>query len=484
MQAQPIEDTFVRGSPKYLQLARGFERQMRSGILRVGDRLPSVRQLQATHRISVATAVGCYAWLERHGYVRARPKSGFYVSRPPDDDRPLPVTATRVRGPFAVHVAPRQTAAPAVREVLDLGPAVVGPALLPMNRLNRSLRLALSAFGDHAVRYEDRRGNLRLRRQIARLVFRQGATCHPDEILVTSGSTEALVLAIRAVARPGEVIAVESPGCFEMLDALEALHMRAIEVPHIPREGVDLRMLERASRRHDIKAMIVNVTCHNPFGDLVPDAHKAAMVAFAAARDMAIIETDTFGDLLFSGERPRALKAFDPHGIVMQCCSLAHFVAPGFNLGWAHAGRWRSEVERLKGLTNVAGAALPQLAMAEFLESGALDVHLKRLRVELWRSVEAAREQVLRLFPAGTRVSRPEGGFVLWIQLPDGYDGIEVQRRAAAAGINILPGSAFSPSGQYASCIRIACGHPADVMTGAVAKLAVLLGSDHAPTPV
>jgi DNA-binding transcriptional MocR family regulator len=476
MQAQPVDETFVRGSPKYLQLARGFERQMRSGVLRVGDRLPSVRQLQATHRISVATAVGCYSWLERQGYVRARPKSGFYVSRPPGDQGPAPAAATRVRGPLAVRLDVRQTAAASTSDALELGPAVVGSALLPMNRLNRSLRLALSAFAEHAVRYEDRRGNLRLRRQIARLVFRQGASCHPDDILVTSGSTEALVLAIRAVARPGEVIAVESPGCFEMLEALQALHMRAIEVPHVPGEGIDLGKLERAASRHDIKAMIVNVTCHNPFGDRVPDAHKAAMVAFAAERGIALIETDTFGDLLFSGERPRTLKAFDTEGIVIQCCSLAHYVAPGFNLGWAHAGRWRAEVERLKGLTNVAGASLPQLAMAEFLESGALDVHLKRLRLALWRSVEAARQEVVRLFPAGTRVSRPEGGFVLWIQLPDGYDGTEVQRRAAAAGINILPGSVFSPSGQYTSCIRIACGHPADVMQRAVATIAGVLG--------
>jgi DNA-binding transcriptional MocR family regulator len=450
---------------------------MRSGVLRVGDRLPSVRQLQATHRISVATAVGCYSWLERQGYVRARPKSGFYVSRRPLDDGPGPAAATRVRGPLAVRVDSRQFAAASAPDVLELGPAVVGPALLPMNRLNRSLRLALSAFGDHAVRYEDRRGNLRLRRQIARLVFRQGASCHPDDILVTSGSTEALVLAIRAVARPGDVIAVESPGCFEMLDALQALHMRALEVPHVPGEGVDLGMLGHAARRHDIKAMIVNVTCHNPFGDTQPDARKAATVAFAAARGIAIIETDTFGDLLFSGERPRALKAFDTHGIVMQCCSLAHYVAPGFNLGWVHAGRWQPEVERLKRLTNVAGAALPQLAMAEFLESGALDAHLKRLRLALWRSVEAARHEVLRLFPAGTRVNRPEGGFVLWIQLPAGYSGTDVQRRAAAAGINILPGAAFSPSGQYATCIRIACGHPVDVMTRAVAAIAAVLGT-------
>ena len=475
MQAQPIEETFVRGYPKYLQLARGLERQMRAGVLRVGDRLPSVRQLQTTHRVSVATAVGCYSWLERQGYVRARPKSGFYVSRPPRDETPGPAAGTRVRGPLTIEIDERQTAVASGAGVLDLGPAVVGPALLPMTRLNRSLRLALSAFADHAIRYEDRRGNLRLRRQIARLVFKQGASCHPDDILITSGSTEALVLVIRAIAAPGDVIAVESPGCFEMLEALQALHVRALEVPHLPGEGIDLDMLERAARRHDIKAMIVNVTCHNPFGDCVPDARKAKIVEFAAARGIAVIETDTFGDLIFSGERPRTLKAFDSHGIVMQCCSLAHYVAPGFNLGWVNAGRWRPEIERLKALSNVAGAALPQLAMAEFLESGALDAHLKRLRLALWRSVEAAREEVVRLFPPGTRVNRPEGGFVLWIQLPDGYDGVDVQRRAASAGISILPGSVFSPSRQYASCIRIACGHPADVMTRAVATIASLL---------
>src|SRR5688500_3033277 len=146
----------------------------------------------------------------------------------------------------------------------------------------------------------------------------------------------------------------------------------------------------------------------------------------------------------------------------MQCCSLAHYVAPGFNLGWVNAGRWRAEIDRLKALSNVAGAALPQLAMAEFLESGGLDAHLKRLRLALWRSVGEEREEVVKLCPPGTRVNRPEGGFVLWIQLPDGYGGADVQRRAASAGISILPGSVFSPSRQYATCIRSACGHPAD----------------------
>jgi DNA-binding transcriptional MocR family regulator len=334
----------------------------------------------------------------------------------------------------------------------------------------------MSAFDDHAVRYEDPRGNLRLRRQIARLAFRQGATCSPDDVVVTSGSTEALNLAIRAVTTPGDVVAVESPSCYETLQVLEALHLRAVEVPHVAHQGIDLHLLEAAAARHRVAAILTIATCHNPLGDCVDDASKARIVSFAEHHGIPVIESDTFGDLVFGGPRPRALKAFDTSGLVLQCCSLAHYVAPGFNLGWANAGRWRAQVQHLKSITNVANARLPQLALAEFLESGGFDTHLRDLRVALWRSLDAARDEVLRSFPAGTRVSQPEGGFVLWVQLPDGLDGVDVAARAATAGITILPGTAFSASHQYRSCIRLACGHPADVLRPAIRTIARLLG--------
>ena len=246
-------------APKYLQLARDFERQLRTGALRVGDRLPSVRQLSDEHRVSAATAVGCYVWLERQGYVRARPKSGFYVSRTPMADGPAPAVGARMKGPVAVPARALGGEAPGLdprKGVVEMGSAIVGAELLPMNRLNRSIRMALSAFGDHAVRYEDPRGNLRLRRQIARLLFRQGASAAPDDVIITSGSTEALHLSVRAVTRPGDVVAVESPGCFEMLDTLHALHLRVMEVPHVRHQGIDLGLMATAVKRHRVTAMI------------------------------------------------------------------------------------------------------------------------------------------------------------------------------------------------------------------------------------
>src|SRR5262245_52374875 len=320
------------GCPKYLKLAKGFEGQLRIGTLRVGDRLPSVRQLRAQHSISVGTAIACYLWLERQGYVRAHPKSGFYVTRTPVSC-PEPEVPAVASSPVVVVGTSHQDAGDPAAAVVPLGPAVVGQCFLPVARLNRSMRLALSAFKDTAVKYEEPRGNIRLRRQMARLMFRQGVTCSPDEIVVTSGGTEALNLAIRAVARPGDVVGVESPGCYENLQALEALQMRALELPHQPRTGVDLERLESAARKHRMKAILLTSSCHNPLGSCMPDASKAAIVAFAAKRGIALIESALFGELVFDGTRPRTLKAFDTDGIVLQCSSLAHYVAPGFNLG-------------------------------------------------------------------------------------------------------------------------------------------------------
>jgi DNA-binding transcriptional MocR family regulator len=477
MRALETIDVTPPGCPKYLKLAKSFEKQLRTGALRVGDRLPSVRQLREQHAISIATAVECYLWLERQGYIRARPKSGFYVARTPVNDDREPEITMRANGPVAVIDAAPETpmGRAAGGDVVQLGAAVVGPAFLPVARLNRSLRLALSAFEDTAVTYEDARGNIRLRRQIARLMFRQGAVCTPEQITVTSGSTEALNLALRAVAKPGDVLAVESPGCYDKLLALEALQLRALELPHIVRHGVDLDRLERAIKEHRLKAVLLNLSCHNPTGDCVSDEMKAAAVALASKHGIAIIESDTFGELVFDGTRPTTLKAFDSDGTVLQCSSLAHYVAPGFNLGWIQAGRWQHEVERLKNFTNVASARITQLALAEFLESGAFEKHVKSLRVALWRSVQATRAEVLQTFPAGTRVSQPEGGCVLWIQLPERYCGLEIQRRAAAEGIHILAGEWFSPTKQYRDFIRISCGHPFEAIQPAVHTIARIL---------
>ena len=357
---------------------------------------------------------------------------------------------------------------------------MVGPALLPMNRLNRSIRLALSAFADNAVRYEDPRGSLRLRRQIARLVFRQGATCSPDDVLVTSGETEALNLCLRAVAKPGDVVAVESPGCYEILQALRGVpHARGGDAARARHEGMDLAPAggggPEAPRQGDRGR---DATCHNPFGDCVSDESKAELVAFATRHDLPLIEGDPFGDLVYSGERPRPLKAFDKTGIVLQCSSLAHYVAPGFNIGWASGGRWQAEVERLKGIHErrrraaAAARAWPSSSSRAPSRSTSSSCGSRcGSSVEASRAGDAARRSRRARASAGR-----EGGFVLWVQLPDGYDGVE---RPAPGGRGRRPhprrARCSRRRGNTRHCIRISCGHPFEVIRPALRTLARLL---------
>jgi DNA-binding transcriptional MocR family regulator len=198
--------------------------------------------------------------------------------------------------------------------------------------------------------------------------------------------------------------------------------------------------------------------CHNPLGFVLPDAYKRALAEMAARRNIAVIEDDIYGDLTFSGPRPRTVKSFDREGLVLLCSSFSKILSPGYRLGWVVAGRFRADVERLKLLTTIASPSLPQMVVAEFLESGSYDRHLKRLRVTLAGQVENMRRAIGKYFPPGTRISRPSGGHMLWVELPAKINAVKLHRAALAEGISILPGTVFSPTGRFQNYIRINCG--------------------------
>jgi DNA-binding transcriptional MocR family regulator len=269
---------------------------------------------------------------------------------------------------------------------------------------------------------------------------------------------EALNLAIRAVAKPGNVIAVESPSYFGVLQVIESMGMRALEVPTHPREGLDLEALETAIHRHRVKACVAIPTCHNPLGFVMPDSRKEALVRLLARHEIPLIEDDVYGDLAFAETRPRAAKSFDRDGGVLLCGSFSKSIAPGLRVGWIHPGRFQGEVERLKLLGTLATASLPQWTVARFLESGGYDRHLRRLRVAMARQVELVSQAVARYFPPETCVSRPEGGFVVWVELPEGYDTVALHQAALDSGISISPGPIFSASGRFRHCLRLNCG--------------------------
>lgn len=460
------------------------------GVLRPGDRVPSVRRLSRQERVSVATVVQAYQQLEVRGLVEARPQSGHYVRLPrgrspiaePRSARPSS-TATK---PSVGHLVAKVYGAIRDPRVVNLGAAIPSPELLPTEKLQRILGSMAREVGGIGVSYDPPPGCPALRRQIARRAVDAGCAIPADEIVTTVGAMEGLHLALRATSKPGDTIALESPAYYGLLQLIESLGIRALEIPGHPGTGMDLDALEVALDSQRIAAVLAIPSFANPLGSRMPDEAKKRMVTMLAAREVPLIEDDIYGDLPFPAsappgedERPKPAKAWDREGSVILVSSFSKTIAPGYRVGYVAGGRYRDTIEALKFAQTVATPTLPQLAIAEFIEGGGYDHHLRTLRRRLASQVAHVREAIGATFPEGTRVTSPTGGFVLWVELPGNTSSIELHTRALAEGISIAPGPIFTAKPRFSSYLRISCGLPwsdtVERAIGTVGRLACTL---------
>lgn len=460
---QRAANTNASSGHLYEELANDLARLVSKGTLRPGDRLPSVRQLSDQRNVSVSTVLQAYLLLENRGIVETRPQSGHYVrarrlSLVAEPRTPRAATqATRVS--VSELIARVYSASRDPRNVL-LGGGFMSPELLPTESLNRRLAAVARAAGGAGIAYDPPPGLPALRRAIARRAADCDVALGADDVVTTVGTMEALHLCLRAVTRAGDTVVVESPAYYGVLQLVESLGLRVLEVPANAGTGVDLARLEEALRQHPVRACLLVPTFSNPLGALMPDEAKRELVRMLARHEVPLIEDDIYGDLGFDGARPRPAKAFDRHGLVMLCTSFSKTLAPGYRVGWVAPGRWRDAVERLKFAQTVGTPTLPQMAIADFLENGGYERHLRRLRRCLADQVTRVSDAVAEHFPRGTRISRPRGGFLLWVEMPPGKNALELHDRALARGISIAPGPIFSAKQRFTSCLRLSCAWP------------------------
>ncbi len=464
--------------PLYLKVARQIEGQIRKGALRVGDKVPSIRGLKRQQGVSVSTVLQAYFWLENQGWIEPRPQSGFYVRLPFAELVPEPDFQASRNVPTEIGVGDVLNEVVSTigdQSKVPLSSASAGPTLYPNRKLNRIIHKITREDPAHSSRYDFTIGLTALRRQIARRSTVHGCNFSPNELVITCGGIEALNLGLRAVARPGDVIAMESPTYFAILQIIESLGMKAIEIPTHPRNGMDLDALRSAIRKHRVRACISITNCHNPLGFILDDTYKKNLVALLTKHDVPLIEDDIYGDITFDGIRPKTAKAFDTENIVLLCSSFSKVLAPGFRVGWIHPGRYLDTVTRLKFINTIASPSLPQLTIAEFIQSGGYDRYLRGLRTSLANQVQVYSQAVARYLPEGTKISRPAGGYVLWVELPETIDALKLYRAALTQNISIVPGLIFSASGRFRNHIRISCGHPwSDSIERALATLGKL----------
>ncbi|UCJ11153.1 MAG: PLP-dependent aminotransferase family protein [Phormidium sp. PBR-2020] len=451
------------GDVLYEVVAHRLESLIEAGTLQPGDRLPSVRKLKSQLSISSSTVLEAYRLLEDRGLIEAKPRSGYFVKlhlrRLPEE--PTATQPHRQIYGVDLSLAMRLNAALGRNpQGLQLGAAVPSPKLLPITALNRITARLLRDQPELAHSYGSALGRPELRHEIARRLLDAGCSVTPDEIVVTNGAMEAVYLCLQAATQPGDVVAVESPTYFGLFEALAALHLQVLELPTDPREGICLDTLKKALQQKQIAACLLVSNFSNPLGSLMSAVKKQQLVALMSHHQIPIIEDDIYGELQFEGPRPPALKAFDLQGWVMYCSSFSKTLSPGLRVGWASPGRFQIQVEQGKMATNFATAIIPQLTVATFLQNGGYDRHLRRLRSAYRTQTLQMIQSVGEAFPSGTKVSRPLGGHVLWVELPEYIDTLDLYELACRQDIYIAPGAMFSQSGHSRHGFRLNCGHP------------------------
>lgn len=467
-------------SYKYEQIAGELRHLIESGTFGLGDRVPSVRQMSEQKGVSISTVTQAYYWLEARGWIEVRERSGFYVRTTLPTALPEPEVSSPFTDPTEVTMRELVTRIGLTDvqnpNLIQLGAAHPNRDLGATTQLNRILGSVAREMGAATGEYDYVPGNEKLRAQIARQALTAGCTLAPDDIVLTSGCADAVDLCLRAVCKPGDTVAVESPIGFDPLLCLEVLGLQALEIPTHPRDGISLEALAFALEHNKVSACMVISNFNNPLGSCIPDERKRALVALLAEHDVPLIENDIFGEIYFDERRPTVAKAYDEDGNVLLCSSFSKSIAPGYRVGWVVPGRYREVVTWLKYTSSLAAPTICAYAIAEFMASGSYNPYLRRLRQAYARRVAMMSEAVRRYFPEETRLTRPSGGFVLWVQLPDAVDSLVLYRRALELGIAITPGYLFSAADHYPNFIRLNAANWSVEAEDAIARLGKVIG--------
>lgn len=445
----------------YEKVAFNIRQMIEKETYRAGEKIPSIRNLSRLMHVSINTVMEAYAHLENVGLIEARPQSGYYVS-----NRLVAADIKRENKKVVEYIAPNNVTFADVplqimrnlynSSLLPLGGGSPNPQLLPIDKLNKMLSSQSKRFRIQNVSYAAAAGLKKLRMQIAKRSLTYGCNLASEDIIITSGCIEAVTLALQATCRPGDTVAIASPVFYTFLYSIQWMGLKVLEIPATPQEGINLDVLRYAINQNPIRACIFISNFNTPLGSLMTDVKKQELVALLAMHDIPLIEDDVYGDLAFGPNRPSAAKAYDEKGLVLYCSSFSKTLAPGYRVGWIAPGKYRERVEQLKSVLNVATASPTQLAVAEFLTNGGYDQHLRKLRRTYAKQTFLFRSTIKRYFPLGTRITNPEGGFILWLEMPDDVDSLKVYEAAVQNGIGIAPGIIFSTTGnKYNNCIRL-----------------------------
>lgn len=466
-------------STLYEKIAEDIAQDIHQGVYLAGKKVPSVRTLSKVKAVSISTISQAYALLEDQGYLTAKPQSGYYVKNGANDPV-MPPPLSKGNQPEVIKKGDIiATMLNAVHQdsLVNFGAAIAHESFMPYHALQTHLHKTSRFQSKQVFNYLFSPGLESLRRQIATRMRHVGVKCHIDDIVLTQGCSEALSLCLRASTQPGDIIAVESPCYYGFLQLASLLGLKVIEIPTDAQHGISLDALSLALKQWPIRLIAVCPRYSNPTGATMSSDKQKQLYNLAKKHDVSILEDDIYGELGFDDNLNTVIKTFDTDGRVMHCSSFSKTLSPGLRIGWCISGQQHNKIVESQTYSSFSPSSVSQYAISSYLESGHYDKHLRKIRLACQQNVEAITQLVKQFFPAGTRISQPRGGFIIWIALPESTQAMALQSHALKEGINIALGPMFSNTNEFDHYIRLNCAIPIDAqVTQAVKTLGRLAG--------
>jgi DNA-binding transcriptional MocR family regulator len=445
----------------YIKIANTIEAQIANEVIKIGERLPSVRILCKEHGVSLSTVLQAYYHLESKGLIEVRPQSGYYVRFSHRKYPAIPEKSKPVEGPLNNHAEEIITSVYsnlADQSLIKFSLSVPAPELLPIAKLNKTMIECMRTLPAGGTNYEDIQGNPELRRQIAKWSMLWDGNLTGNDIVTTAGCMNAVAFSLMALTERGDTIAVESPTYFGILQLASNLGLKVYELPTDPQTGIDVDALKKTLQNHTIKVCVIMTNFNNPIGSCMPDENKKEVVRLIEHHHVPLIEDDLYGDVYFAKSRPKSCKTFDDSGLVLWCGSVSKTLAPGYRVGWVAPGMFLDKIKMLKMYHIVSSSTLEQEAVARFLGNGRYEHHLRKLRNTLQSNSLQYARAITEYFPEGTKITRPQGGFLIWVELNKMINTFDLYKEAMKHGISIGPGRMFTLQDQYNHCMRLSYG--------------------------
>lgn len=441
------------------------------GILEPGFILPSERKLAETLEVNRSTILNAYRDLKADDLIGSRVGQGTVVLMPQEPRYsegsaqkiiPLPWRqllggcALRMQQPYVSDILKTANR----KDVISFAAGFLAQIQDPVEELLEAQSRLLKNYGSTMLQYSATEGYLPLRESLCHLMQHRGIKANPEEIIVLSGSQQAIDLTARILIDPGDIVIVEEPTFFSALQIFESVGARIIAVP-IDEKGMKIEFLESILGRVKPKLIYTVPTFQNPSGTVMDLKRRRQLLDLAYKYQVPILEDDPYGELRYEGEHLPTLKALDQHGYVIYASTFSKIMFPGLRIGWVTGSQEIIKQFILaKQMADLHTNTLGQWIMNDFLRSGILDKRIKAVINENRKTRDVMIEALKQYAVEGFEWQVPEGGLYFWCRLPKHIDAERLVAKAKEKKVVFTPGRIFYSGYVDSNYIRLSFSSP------------------------